>query len=315
MDWLLRLEACPDDEALQAGLDAWRRRGPANEQAFVEMKLVWSRLDGLAASAPDASGAGVLPVPSIRAIASRPRPSLLRRSLALAAVALIACATVLAYPALRLRLDADHFTGTAETRTLRLEDGSLALLDAQSAVAVNFTAGQREIVLLEGSAFFEVTPSTERPFVVRSGDVAVTVVGTAFAVQTNSQQVSVSVQSGIVRVASSAAAPPATLTRGERLTIDRATRRDVRSVIAPDDVAAWRDGRLVVQDMPLRAVADELGRYHGGMIVFQDSAMADRLVTGVFNLRRPVEALTAAVDTQSGRIRSVTPYFMLVSGK
>ncbi len=105
------------------------------------------------------------------------------------------------------------------------------------------------------------------------------------------------------------------LTRGEQLTIDRATRRDVRSAVAPEDVASWRDGRLVVHDMPLRTVVEELGRYQSGMIVFQDAAMAERRVNGVFNLRRPVEALTAAVDTQDGRIRSVTPYFMLVSGK
>lgn len=312
MDWLLRLEACPDDRSVRTEFEAWLGR-PANKAAFDEVKQVWSRLDGLAALTGETE-AKVLPSTPAIAAAQSARPNLLRRSLALAAIVLIACATMLSYPALRLQLKADHLTGTAETRTLRLEDGSVATLDAQSAVSVNFTAGQREIVLLDGNAFFEVVPSTERPFVVRTGDVTVTVVGTAFAVQTNPWQVSVSVQSGIVRVASAAGAPPATLTRGERLTIDRATRRDVRSEVPPEDVASWRDGRLVVHNMPLRAVADELGRYHSGMIVFQDSAMADRLVNGVFNLRRPIEALSAAVDTQNGKIRSVTPYFMLVSG-
>jgi len=313
MDWLLRLETHPGDRLVRMEFEAWLSR-PANKAAFDEMKCVWSRLDGLAAPAGEIE-AEVLPSMPAIAAAQSARPSLVRRSLALAAIVLIACATVLSYPALRLQLKADHLTGTAETRTLRLEDGSLATLDAQSAVSVNFSAGQREIVLLDGNAFFEVVPSTERPFVVRAGDVAVTVVGTAFAVQTNPWQVSVSVQSGIVRVSGAVGAPPATLIRGERLTIDRATRRDVRSEVPPEDVASWRDGRLVVHNMPLRAVADELGRYHSGMIVFQDSAMADRLVNGVFNLRRPVEALSAAVDTQNGKIRSVTPYFLLVSGK
>lgn len=313
MDWMLRLEAHPDDRSVKAEFEAWHSH-PANEAAFDEMRRVWSRLDGLAGPASEPE---VEALPSMPAIAAaRPtRLGLLRRSFAFATVALIACAAVLSWPALRLQFEADHLTGTAETRTLRLEDGSLATLDAQSAVSVNFTTGQREIVLLEGNVFFEVVPSTERPFVVRAGDVAVTVVGTSFAVQTNPQQVSVSVQSGIVRVASPAGASPATLTRGEQLTIDRATRRDVRSAVAPEDVASWRDGRLVVHDMSLRTVVEELGRYQSGMIVFQDAAMADRRVNGVFNLRRPIEALTAAVDTQDGRIRSVTPYFMLVSGK
>jgi transmembrane sensor len=313
MDWLLRLEAHPDDRSVRMEFEAWRSR-PANEAAFDEIRRVWSRLDGLAAPAGESEPGAPPSMPAIAAARST-RPSLLRRSLALAAIVLIGCAAMLSWPALQLQLEADHLTGTAETRTLRLEDGSLAMLDARSAVAVKFTAGRREIVLLNGNAFFEVVPSTERPFVVRAGDVAVTVVGTAFAVQANPRQVSVSVQSGIVRVAGAAGAPPATLTRGERLTIDRVTRHDVRSEVQPEDVASWRDGRLVVHNMPLRAVADELGRYHSGMIVFQDSAMADRLVNGVFNLRRPVEALSVAVDTQNGRIRSITPYVMLVSGK
>lgn len=309
MDWLLRLEACPDDRSLRAEFDAWYR-DPVNMSSFDDMKRVWGRLDGLATPATP-------PLPSMPAIVAvkTVRTTAMRRPLALAAALLVVCAAVLSYPALRLQIEADLVTGLAETRTMALEDGSVARLDARSAVAVNYTAHQREVVLLEGNAFFEVVPSTERPFVVRAADVAVTVVGTAFAVRTNAQQISVSVQTGVVRVASSTDLPATTLTRGERLTIDRATRRDVRSAVAPEDVAAWREGRLIVQDMPLRAVVDELGRYHGGMIVFQDSAMADRLVSGVFNLRRPVEALAAAVDTQNGRIRTVTPYFTLVSGK
>lgn len=313
MDWLLRLEACPDDRSLRAEFETWYRR-PANMSAFDDMQRVWSRLDGLATPV---AGPETLSLPSMPAIAAvkTVRTTVVRRSLAMAAALLVVCAAVLSYPALRLQMAADLVTGTAETRTMTLEDGSVARLDARSAVAVNYTAGQREVVLLEGNAFFEVVPSTERPFVVRAADVAVTVVGTAFAVQTNARQISVSVQSGVVRVASSGEAPVTTLTRGERLTVDRATRRDVRSEVPPEDVAPWRAGRLVVHDVPLRTVVEELGRYQSGMIVFQDTAMEDRLVTGVFNLRRPAEALAAAVDTQNGRVRSVTPYFMLVSGK
>jgi transmembrane sensor len=318
MDWLLRLEAAPDDKALEDEFNTWLGHRQ-NQEAFAEMKRVWSGLDHFAAVQRGERAAphpGPVHRQSPATIRRSGRFGRLRRYSAMAALALIAVAAFTFYPALLVRLEADALTGTAETRAMTFEDGSVAQLDAKSAVAVNYTADRREVLLLTGNAFFEVVPSTERPFVVRAADVTVTVVGTAFAVRTSLQLVSVSVQSGTVRVASGVGDTPATtLTRGQRITIDRDLRRMSRSEVSPDDVASWRQGRLVVHDVPLSAVVDEVGRYYDGIIVFQDSGMARRLVTGVFDLRRPLDALASAVDTQNGRVLQVTPYFVLVSRK
>jgi len=318
MDWLLRLEAAADDKALEAEFNEWLSHRQ-NEEAFAEMKRVWSGLDRFASAQreerSDPRPAQVdRPIPA--AILRGGRFGRLRRYGMMAALMLIAVSAFVFHPALLVRLEADVLTGTAETRATTLEDGSVAQLDARSAIAVNYTADRREVRLLAGNAFFEVVPSAERPFVVRAADVTATVVGTEFAVGTSARLVSVSVQSGAVQVASrSGDVAATTLTRGEQVTIDRDLRRMARSDVSPDDVASWRGGRLVVHDVPLRAVADEVGRYYGGMIVFQDSAMASRLVSGVFDLRRPLDALAAAADTQSGHIRQMTPFIVLVSGK
>jgi transmembrane sensor len=318
MDWLLRLEAAPDDKALEAEFNEWLGHRQ-NGEAFAEMKRVWSGLDRFAAAqraeradSPSAPFHGRTPV----AVPHSGRFGRLRRHGVIAAVVLIAVAAFVFHPALLVRLEADALTGTAETRTMTLEDGSIAQLDAKSAVAVNYNADRREVLLLAGNAFFEVVPSAERPFVVRAADVTVTVVGTGFAVRTSSRLVSVSVQSGTVQVSTGIGeGAVTTLTRGERVTIDRDLRRVARSDVSPDDVASWRAGRLVVHDVPLRTVADEIGRYYGGVILFGESGMASRLVTGVFDLRRPLDALAAAADTQSGHVRQVTPFLALVSGK
>ncbi len=124
MDWLLRLEAHPDDRVGQSGIRGMAQlsgeRGRVRRDQARLVAARWSRCAG--------RGAGGDTLPSMPAIAAArsTRPSVLRRSFAFAAVALIACAAVLSWPALRLQLEADHLTGTAETRTLRLEDGSLA---------------------------------------------------------------------------------------------------------------------------------------------------------------------------------------------
>lgn len=312
MDWLLRLEARPNDKALRTELDDWLQRHEANASAFRDMTQVWSSLDRLATIEGKPKTPAVAPTVQM----NQPRRSrFLRYSAGVALAAAAACVAIVGLPVLQMHLAADAVTGVAERRNLTLDDGSIAMLDARSAISVNYSEGAREIVLLSGNAFFRVVPKADQPFVVRAGSVAVTVVGTAFSVGSSSGQVSVAVESGTVRVASRQDAVPAVLTAGEGLTVDRASGREARLAVLPQDVGAWREDRLVVHDVPLSAVVEELGRYHGGLIVFQDSGMAGELVTGVFDLSRPLEALSAAVDSQGGRVRSMTPYLLVVADR
>ncbi len=60
---------------------------------------------------------------------------------------------------------------------------------------------------------------------------------------------------------------------------------------------------------------DELGRHYDGAIVVRDRALAARRITGVFDLRRPIEALQAVVRAQQGSVTEITPYLQIVSGR
>ena len=216
-------------------------------------------------------------------------------------------------PVLLLSLEADHLTGTAELRDVVLEDGSAVHLDAASAIAVDYGASRRAVKLLAGQVFFEVEPDALRPFTVTAGDVVVSVTGTAFGVRTWDEAITVAVESGAVEV-KVAKQPAEVLTRGQTLSIARADGRLSRGEMAPQDVAAWRDRRLVVDGATLADVVEELGRYSGGAIILSDRSLAGRRVTGVFDLGRPIEALEAVARTQHGSITRLTPYLVVVSG-
>src|SRR5690606_10369715 len=75
-------------------------------------------------------------------------------------------------------------TGRGENTEIILPDGSTVLLNADSRLSWNrdFTDSLREIHLT-GEAFFEVVRDTLRPFVVHTGDMDVTVLGTTFNVR------------------------------------------------------------------------------------------------------------------------------------
>ena len=63
-----------------------------------------------------------------------------------------------------------------------------------------------------------------------------------------------------------------------------------------------------------QAVAlDELGRYYSGMIVLRDTALGARRVSGIYDLRRPVDAMRAVAETQGGRVTEISPWLSIVS--
>jgi FecR protein len=76
-----------------------------------------------------------------------------------------------------------------------LADGSHVELNSQSAIAIHYDAGQRRVRLLEGEAWFEVSPDPVRPFVVEASGGTVTALGTAFNVDAEKERAHVTVTS------------------------------------------------------------------------------------------------------------------------
>lgn len=300
VDWLVRINGAPQDAAVRAGLETWLASSEAHRRAYRSVERVWKL-------------SGALPSPPGKVVElSRVRRT--RRAWGFAAAALAACIALWFFPSLKLQFQADHLTGVAELRELTLEDGSIVHLDAASAIAVRYDKGRREVELLAGQAFFKVVSARDRPFVVTAGNVAVTVKGTAFDVGSSRDGVSVAVQSGIVEVLISGGERNvlSTLTRGERMVVDTQG-AFARSQVSPEDVASWREHRLVVDGATLGEVVDELGRHHRGVIVMSDRRLAERRITGVFDLRRPLEALHTVARTQHGSVIELSPYLTIVS--
>lgn len=304
VDWLVRIQAAPADAAARGGLDSWLATSEAHRRAYRSVERVW-KLTGELPLVTSSSSGELVDLSRVRRT---------RHAWGLAAAVLAACVALWFFPSLKLHFQADHLTGVAELRELTLEDGSIVHLDAASAIAVRYDKGRREVELLAGQAFFKVISARDRPFVVTAGKVAVTVKGTAFDVGSSREGVSVAVQSGTVEVLISGSERNvlSTLTRGERMVVGRQG-AFARSQVAPGDVASWREHRLVVDGATLGEVVDELGRHHRGVIMVSDRSLADRRITGVFDLRRPLEALHTVARTQHGSVLEISPYLTIVS--
>jgi transmembrane sensor len=310
-EWSVLLQDDPDDADLRRRFEAWHRQSALNAGAWAEIQST----AGLAREALPAYAHEWQPIVAAKSGRSRQSTGRRRWLLPVASMALAAVIAWAAVPAVLLQLQADHVTGTAELRTIRLQDGSEVTLAPDSAVAVSYEPGERRVRLLQGEAFFAVASDRQRPFRVTARSVQASVLGTSFDVRLDEATVTVAVQEGRVLVE----ATDEVTGRGETLQAGQAVRVAGKGEFArlaekPGMIAAWRRGELYLRNRPLGEAVSEIRRYFPGAIIVTDAALETLPTTGVFNTADPEGALRGIAQAQGARVRRLSPWLLVLSG-
>ncbi|MBE9602314.1 FecR family protein [Pedobacter sp. MC2016-24] len=92
----------------------------------------------------------------------------------------------------------------SKTDSVKLEDGTLVYLASHSEFKYpeHFDGTLRSVSLVKGNAFFKVAKDKKHPFIVSSGQIKTSVLGTSFHIGLDQNQASVTVITGHVKVAS-----------------------------------------------------------------------------------------------------------------
>lgn len=310
---MIAIQEAPDDADLQARFDAWCKSSSENPPAWNEAQYVWNTV-GMAGQASDDMMAKANRSQSHNRLTSSRTKFRPRNIAALAAGALSVCMAIIFQPAISIWLAADYSTATAEMRQIALEDGSVVHLGADSAIEVAFEPQTRLIRLLTGEAYFEVVPNKNRPFKVEASNVETTVLGTAFDVKLIAGGVAVAVNHGRVGVASVGAdqALGAPLEAGDWLRISHNGEIE-RGNDSPELAGGWRSGMLVVKDWPIADVVSELRRHYKGTIILADGNLGEQRVTGVYDLKNPIDALGAVAQAHGAQMRQVSGFLTVIS--
>ncbi len=324
-DWLVLLAEDPDDAALRARFEAWRTAAPLHDEIWARTARAYDRIgqappahraqwDAYAAGHPPhslpgrAAGATILPFKR-----RNRRPQLVTGVIA---AAIAACLILLVGPSLLLRFRADRVTGTGETASLALPDGSTVQMGPESALGIDYGDGQRRVRLLKGEAFFDVVHDAAHPFHVVADMATITDLGTAFEVRRVNDGVDVAVQSGQIRVDDTAAAPPVStdLLAGDWVQFREGALAE-RGVLRPDEVASWTGGQLVLHERPVAEVIAALRPYYRGMILVRDDAFAERRVSGLYDLRDPTTTLRDLAASHGATVRQISPWVLVVTAQ
>lgn len=183
-----------------------------------------------------------------------------------------------------------------------LADGTMIWMNSESELKfpVRFVDGVRE-VYLEGEAFFEVTPDSTRPFVVKTNDIRVEVLGTSFNIKAykNEADVAATLFTGKVCMAPLVdTTNRVVLSVGEQACWNQQKKLLNVSEVNLDRVMAWRKGVFMFSAENIDAVMHQIERWYGVKFIYEIKRKEDYVFNGYFSkdetLRSILETFTLA---------------------
>lgn len=175
---------------------------------------------------------------------------------------------------------------------VELSDGTRVFLNAGSVLRypVRFAAGQeRQVSLLNGEAYFEVTKDSERPFIVNSKHVMINVLGTTFNVTDYSDDsISATVLvEGAVNLASNSNevnnTPTIALVPGDRATWDRSNMTMELEQVDTRIYTSWISGKLVFKNTQFNDIIKRLERNYNVTIVNNNKELGEQYYNATFH--------------------------------
>lgn len=179
-----------------------------------------------------------------------------------------------------------NVVSTARSRQYEvvLPDGSHVWLNAASAIRfpASFTDKERSVELL-GEALFDVQHADKVPFVIHSGNLTTSVMGTAFDIKAypGEQSMTVAVKRGKVKVQSGNSLL-ATLEKGQQVKVASnagAVQRNIDTAI----IAGWKRGDIYYKDERLTDIITDLQRVFNASIQIKKSSLKEEITTVSFN--------------------------------
>jgi transmembrane sensor len=276
--WAVRLKGEPLSAAEQRALDAWLAEHPGHRAELSELCQFSADLER---SLPALVADGAFDVEREADAVARPAWRRWAPAAGLAAAAMVAVGLWFNAPVVAPRAIA---TPSSHRQSIALADGTRADLNAQTSLKVDFSDEHRRLVHLErGEALFTVAKNPDRPFIVETPGGRVRVTGTVFNVRTDaSGRLEVSVIEGTVEVQPGAgaatAAEPLRLGIGDQVALEtgRVALRRVRPEVAAE-AAAWRDGWVVFDAVPLGGALQRFASFHGRTITVAPEIAGERL--------------------------------------
>lgn len=184
---------------------------------------------------------------------------------------------------------------------VQLADSTKVWLNSESQLKypIAFVDGEtRQVELLYGEAYFEVSPSTKHKgsrFKVKTQMQNVEVIGTEFNIKAYKDESSIYTTLVKGKVAIDNAKQKEFLEPNEQSRISLNSNSISISKVDVYNEISWRKGLFVFKGMPLKDIAKVLSRWYDVDIVFADPALGNVKFNGVLNKNQKLEEILTTI--------------------
>lgn len=298
--WCMRLHAedCTDEERAQ--FKAWIEADPSHALEYAEMLEIWDLSEHLPPTQPSPRlhipRQLPPPPPTLAQLPVRQRPrGFIRRHARALALALIA-APLAGYSGWLAGWVPDsyqRYEAESSIRRVTLPDGSNVELNLATRLSYANFIDRRRVSLDSGEAYFHVSHDSAHPFVVHAGEGSITVTGTRFNVWKYQDNIVVTVTEGSVKVRSEQRGNDSNLTPGMQASFKAGDMKPRVGAVDTQQALAWRDGKLILDDLTLAEAVPLINRYLDAPLVLGDQASADQRIGGIYSTRDIRSLVTA----------------------
>ncbi|MGY4538943.1 transmembrane sensor [Mucilaginibacter sp. UYNi724] len=215
------------------------------------------------------------------------RKRFLWRSVAAAAAVLVISSVLyVAWPTLQNRLHPVELTALRvpanQKKVITLPDGSQVWVNANSDIRYPkaFNGKVRE-VYLSGEAYFDIAHDADKPFIIHTGEVVTTVLGTAFNIREdkNKDIIEITVTRGKVSVANGNRLL-GVLTPNQQISFNTSKGKALKATVNANLVIAWQQSELHFDDVSFADAISQLHQRFNVEISFANDKLKNCRFTG-----------------------------------
>lgn len=285
-------------------LENWVLAAPENKKQFISIKKAWM-LSGMQQDSSKVNLDEIWETTSeqltekTKMVQMRPRNSRRRWIGIAAATTFLAIASFLFF--LNLGSNSPTFVeAKTESKTFDLSDGSEITLNQTSSLSFldNKETGQREVDL-KGDAFFDVARDVEKPFIIKTQNVEIEVLGTSFYVDAREGQdeIQVIVESGKVAVRSGG--NERILVANEKVIFQKNNKQLTKEENQDPNFSSLKTKTLVFENTKMEDVAFALNRQFNVNVTFENEALKDCELDSTFP-NMSLDAILKIMDASFG---------------
>lgn len=197
-------------------------------------------------------------------------------------------------------------TGPGKThRLIRLADGSTVIVSAGSKLNYpsSFDGSIKREVYLEGAAYFDINPNPQKPFIIHTGKIRTTVLGTAFEIKAwpLDANITVTVSRGKVKV-DAEKDELGILRPNQQLIYMKDEGRSIRRSVDALSHISWKDQDLLMNDITVQEASELLEDRFKVQVLFSDEVIRTKRFTTTLLKKETLEQVLTGICEFNGAL-------------